>query len=264
MIYYFSGTGNSRFVADALSRSTRLPAVDMRTLRKKGGMDFRRIDKSEVLGLIFPVYGWTFPNLCRTFLQELPILSSSDNCYVFVVLTCGDDVGRTDIELRALLARRGYTIAAIWSIAMPNTYIGLPFFDVDRQTVVTKKISKATIKLKEIAASVCARSAGVVDVLPGAFSRLKSGLFRRFFYRFWVGPQLFFTNGHCTGCRRCERVCPLDNVRLRHAEREPEWGRRCTFCLACYHVCPVDNICVRPFGRGKGRHDIFLHQYLKT
>ena len=57
----------------------------------------------------------------------------------------------------------------------------------------------------------------------------------------------------CIGCGRCERRCPLSNVKL-SAEHVPTWGKNCTMCLACYHVCPSHAINYGPFTSGKGQY----------
>ena len=45
---------------------------------------------------------------------------------------------------------------------------------------------------------------------------------------------------HCVGCGICEKICPMDNIRL-VAER-PVFGENCISCLACFHWCPQEAI----------------------
>ena len=44
----------------------------------------------------------------------------------------------------------------------------------------------------------------------------------------------------CIGCGKCEKVCPLDNIRLKKGK--PEWGGDCTHCMACICSCPREAI----------------------
>ena len=157
-----------------------------------------------------------------------------------------------------LLAEKGYELSAVWSFSMPNTYIGLPFFDVDNEELAARKIKSTQEKLPRVAQQILCREKGVVDVVPGSFSRWKSGWLRQFFYRFWVGPKIFSTRHRCTACKRCEKVCPLHNIKVERPETGPKWGQQCTFCLACYHVCPISNILVGPSRTCKGRYTHFL------
>jgi Fe-S-cluster-containing hydrogenase component 2 len=50
----------------------------------------------------------------------------------------------------------------------------------------------------------------------------------------------FRVTAACTGCRICERVCPVGNIAL--ADGRPVWQGRCVACFACYHACPAGAI----------------------
>ena len=51
---------------------------------------------------------------------------------------------------------------------------------------------------------------------------------------------MFDAPAHCVGCGICEKICPMDNIRL-VAER-PVFGGNCISCLACFHWCPQEAI----------------------
>ena len=89
--------------------------------------------------------------------------------YVFALLSCGDDIGRTDLYLAKLLAEKGYRLDAVWSFSMPNTYIALPFFDVDSEDLAKQKVEATRLKLVQAAQAVQVRKSGVVDVIPRRF-----------------------------------------------------------------------------------------------
>jgi len=46
----------------------------------------------------------------------------------------------------------------------------------------------------------------------------------------------FWTNDQCKGCRTCESVCPVNNIKL--VDNKPIWLDHCQQCLACIHWCP--------------------------
>lgn len=262
MIFYFSGTGNTRWIAEQMGKRCNLPVRRITDSIDKSEVLATELGGKRVLGLAFPIYGWTIPTVAVEFLRNLPQAETGSSYYVFSLLSCGDDVGRTHLYLAKLLAEKGYRLDAVWSFSMPNTYIALPFFDVDSKELALQKVEATRQKLMQVAEAVQSQASGVVDVVPGVFARLKSGFLRWFFYRFWVGSHLFDTNANCTACKRCEKACPMHNIRVEHAQKGPQWGARCTFCLACYHVCPEGNIKVRPCGTGKGRHTQFLDTYI--
>ena len=44
----------------------------------------------------------------------------------------------------------------------------------------------------------------------------------------------------CIGCGKCEKACPLNNIKL--VDHRPVWGKRCTHCMACICRCPKEAI----------------------
>lgn len=249
MIAYFSGTGNSRGVAERLARATadRLCAVTWTTA---GNV---RLSDGERLGLVFPVYGWGLPNVMLAFVRRLHIEASATP-YIYMVCTCGDDIGRTDRLLARELRRRGLQLDSAWSVVMPNTYTALPGFDVDAPELEGEKLTAADSRLTLIVRRVAARETGVFDVKPGPTPWLKSYVLRLLFNGLFVTDRrLKCDAARCVGCRRCEAVCPVGNIRAKE-NGNPEWLKHCTGCLACYHACPKHCILCGGFTAKKGQY----------
>lgn len=241
MILYFSGNGNSRFVAEALAQTTHDRAVPV----TEAPTDLQ----DEVLGWVFPVHAWGPPKVLCDFIRR----TRPTTCptYVYAVCTCGDDVGRTDQLLRKSLHERGIELSSVWSLQMPNTYIGLPGFDVDATDVVERKIQALPPRLVEIASCINRRQTDIVDVVPGAFPWCKSHVLRPLFYKLFTGDRHFSTTPSCTGCGHCTKACPLHNITL--VEGRPVWQGHCTDCLACYHRCPHHAVRFGRWSKGKGQ-----------
>ncbi len=251
MIYYFSGTGNTRYSATLLARLLHIKAIDIRQWLLSPIPLPDSFSDYPSIGFAFPVYGWGLPIAVETFLTHLPLLKEDQSTYVFALLCCGDDIGYTHHQLRKLLAQKGYSLSAVWSLRMPNTYTALPFFDIDNPELAEEKVRDAEALLPLIAQKIMDREQDVVEVVEGSIPGLKSGIIRKFFNRFLISPRLFYTDHRCTACQRCVQVCPLKNITVVDAKGGPEWGDTCTFCLACYHICPLHNILVHPAGTGK-------------
>lgn len=65
MILWYSGCGNSRFVADSLAarlgeKTVFIPQADSLSFAE-----------GEILGIVFPVYAWSVPNLVSDFLRKV-------------------------------------------------------------------------------------------------------------------------------------------------------------------------------------------------
>ncbi len=233
MIVWFSGTGNSRYVARRLAR-----LVGDSDMSLSAALEHSvALAPGEALGLVFPVYGWGLPprvahDLCGLLSHIAPSVA-----YVYVVLTCGDDIGRTDREVCRCFARYGFAVDAVWSVVMPNTYVALPGFDVDAPDVVAQKLAALPARLSAISQTVLTRRHGVRDVRPGALPWLKSHIVRPLFNSLFVNDRPFCCSDACISCGRCVQVCPVGNVTLTAAGR-PQWHGSCTACMACYHHCP--------------------------
>ena len=90
MIFYFSGTGNTRWVAQFLQQELN------DTLRfipdEIGGEMHYKLKEGERLGFVFPCYGWGVPPFVERFIEQVRIEHVE---YLYFVTTCGDDTGMT-------------------------------------------------------------------------------------------------------------------------------------------------------------------------
>lgn len=89
MIYYFSGTGNSRYVAEQLAALTDDVAV---SIFGEAGVD------NDVVGLVFPFMVGLRPKVIMDFARKIPAPRESE--YRYAVMTCGDDAGKAADVLR--------------------------------------------------------------------------------------------------------------------------------------------------------------------
>ena len=121
MILCFTGTGNSLAVArhlaarfgDNIADIAQAPAIPAR----------------ERVIWVCPVYAWGLPRIVDRYIAVSSLAHTGTH---YLVLTCGDDVGRTDRLWREALVKAGaQDIRGAWSVQMPNTYVALPGFDVD-------------------------------------------------------------------------------------------------------------------------------------
>lgn len=247
MIYCFSGTGNSRYVAGHIAQLTGEELADIGSSAPDIG------PSTTILGLIFPVYGWHMPRIVEHFIRQIEHRDSlPKDIYTFAVLTCGDDIGHTHHLLRRALARRGLRLNAVFSVIMPNTYVSLPGFDIDPPVLQQEKMRQCVERISEIS-SIVRHKREVTDVHPGAFAWLKTYVLGCLFRSFLMSDRRFRTTKGCVGCRKCEAVCPARNIKA-DKQGHPVWQGHCTMCLACYHNCPTHSIEYGAFTKGKGQY----------
>ena len=235
MVFYFSGTGNSTFVATTIANFL---GLKLQFIPEADPSSFT-IPEERII-FIFPVYSWGVPPLVSKFIADLPLefwdrLKEKD-LSVDCVMTCGDEVALAPEMIIKDLKKVGVSLNSIWSVTMPNNYVLLPGFDVDSKDLENEKLKNCEGRILEIAQSL-ARGDKRIDVVRGGYAGLKSKIVFPLFKKWGVFPKKWHFTDNCISCGKCARICPLLNVKMK--EQHPEWGMRCCSCLACYHVCPV-------------------------
>lgn len=239
MICYFSGTGNSRWAAMQLADKTDDKAVDIIQTAPAS----LTIETGTRLGLVFPVYAWSYPKIMGDFIKALHI---PEGVFIYAVCTCGEECGHTMKKLEKLL---GKGLSAKMSLPMPNNYIiGA---DVDSIDEEKRKIAEADERLERFSAAVNAgESMSLLDV--GSLAGLKSSVAAWGFNTFATTDKPFFAGDECIGCSLCEKSCPTDNIILR--DKKPVWQGKCIQCLSCINRCPTAAIQYGKATAGRGRY----------
>jgi len=250
MIFYFSASGNSLWLAQQLATATNEELVNMADTLMQNNCSFV-LHRNENIGFVFPVYAWDLPPIVRQFIRQMELQNLSDN-YIFFACTCGDDSGRMLQRFRRELKSKNLRLDSAFAIRMPNTYVCLPGFDVDSPILTKQKLQAAPLRIYQIAQSIIHHEKDIFQTLPGDFPRLKTHVLGRFFRSFLLTDKPFHSTPDCTGCGICVQMCPLHNIILQ--ESHPQWNGHCTSCLSCYHHCPTHAIAFGHRTKNKGQY----------
>ena len=106
MIFYFSGTGNSKWIANQLSKVQKEDLVFIPDALRDGTSEFC-LREDEKVGFVFPIYSWAPPAIVLRFIQKLS-LKGYNGQYLFFVCSCGDDTGLTQKVLTKALKYKGW------------------------------------------------------------------------------------------------------------------------------------------------------------
>ena len=256
MIFYFTGTGNTRFIASQLAEATGERMIPIADAVVNDVHEYL-LEADERIGICFPVHGWRPPFIVRDFVKRLKLEGYNGQfCYAFA--TCGDDVGLTFDYLREDLQAAGITLDSVFSVIMPETY-NFPLIDqIDTPKSAQRKIAAARERLPLMLPAIVNRERGVKDVNNSRWPRTNSIVLGGFFLKHWVTDTKFTVDTNaCTRCGKCQQVCPVGNIDCSNGN-PPVWQHNglCTTCFACYHHCPAHAIDFA--GRTKGKRQYYF------
>lgn len=254
MIFYFSGTGNSKWAAKTLALETGDTLVSIPEVINSD-CSFT-IEKDEHVGFIFPIHGWRVPSIVKEFITKLTIKTLGEDTshvkhYCFCLVTAGDTIGkameRFQQQLKSVTVNDALSLKAVCSLIMPESYVGLPSMDVDTKEKELEKKELASKQLKEFSNILKQRPHkdsnqiwGWNQLIRGPIPSFFSGPVGGFFERFLITDKPFHIDSRrCVKCGICANVCPVSDIKG-GLGFEPEWlhNGKCLTCFSCYHHCP--------------------------
>lgn len=242
MIYYYSGTGNSGYVARKLAEKLDVDAVNLGERIKNGVMD--AIHDDAVI-LVTPTYCWRVPRIVEDYWAQVEVKAKT----LYLVMTCGSGIGGAPIYEEKMAREKNLTYGGAFEVVMPENYIAM--FDAPKEDEARAVIAKADGTIDEIANRIAAKKSGAKTA--GLLGRLLTSI-NGAYYALFVKAKAFYAKDNCISCGECERRCILANVKLEAGR--PVWYDRCTHCMACMNYCPVEAIEYGKKTAGKFRYTL--------
>ena len=244
MIFYFSGTGNSRYCAKRLAHRLGDEAVDAFPFLRDD--HFPALTSRSPWVFVSPTYGWQLPRIFEALLRGGRFSGSRD---AYFVMTCGAEIGDPIPRLEALCRDMGLTYRGVLPVVMPENYIAM--FDAPQAEKARQIVAKAEPDIDNVIAAVRENRA-FPPPRRKFYDRFMSGPVNPIFYSCFVKANAFTVGNACTGCGQCVRRCPLNNIALQNGK--PVWGQNCTHCMACICYCPTSAIEYGKKSLGKPRY----------
>lgn len=251
MIIYFSGTGNSRLVAEHLAGELGEECMSMHAQMLLSPEKCTLDTSSDRIVWVFPTYSWGVPPVVANVIANVQLTDRAQNARHYMVTTCGDDMAHTDRQWARLVHKRKLTAAGAFAVQMPNTYTLMKGFDVDPVEVAQAKLDAMPETVRKVANAIATNDADIL--IKGSFATIKSGIVYPWFRRFAMSPKPFHATDACVGCGICVSSCPMDNIGL-DSDRRPRWSADCALCLSCYHHCPQHAVAYGHATDGKGQY----------
>lgn len=126
MVFYFTGTGNSLYVAKQLEGSP----ISIPQVMRQENMAFA----ADAIGVVAPVYGHEVPPMVKEFLKKATFQTE----YFYMILTYGNRHGGAAELAHQLCRQCGIPVAYINVVLMVDNW--LPSFDMGEQMLLDKQV----------------------------------------------------------------------------------------------------------------------------
>ncbi|MFZ5967245.1 MAG: EFR1 family ferrodoxin [Bacillota bacterium] len=253
-IYYFSGTGNSLYVARELQK--RMPEarlIPMVSLLQKDVIE----TNGETVGFVFPIHMAVVPIPVKNFIRKLNVKSSK---YIFAIATRIGTTHSAFISIDSILKKSGKRLDSFFSLNMASND---PKF---KYKVPTEK------EIAALESVVHNRLDSIQNIIANKEKRREKDIHfttRVPFVRFF--PLLLplieslknnlYSDSKCKGCGTCESVCPSRKIKMTNGK--PVWQEnvKCYKCSACLNYCPMQSAQIKSYTEKNGRYS---HPYATT
>ncbi len=246
-IYYFSGTGNSLYVAKELEkRILETKLIPIVTL-----LDSDIIKTSaKTVGFVFPVHSLTIPIAVKKFIKKIDLTSAE---YIFAVATRYGTVFKGFEKIDQLLKRKNKHLDSYFILNMGHNeaprHKGYKVPSESDILLLEKVVLDKLDLIKDVISMKGINREKDTDYLVETLSNpVFSYLIENIvIFAMDISEDIgvvnyFYHDNKCIGCGTCEKVCLTKKIKM--VDQKPIWQKNvlCYMCFACVNFCPAQSI----------------------
>lgn len=243
VIYYFSGTGNTKWAVNELCRNLMQEnhACTAISIDEKGIVPDESIVHADVVGFAFPIFGANMPNIMILFFKKLQKHRDLNNSKpAFILTTAGFVDGFGPFSGNRYLKSCGFKLLSYVNLKLSNN-ISTPKLKSKIQDMesINSRLEKSKLVLLKVANCILMNKRYVTNIgpylLPGFVIRkiLKQAQSNCYL-------SLSVDNKRCIKCMRCVNNCPTQSIA--YTSDQFHFAPSCTACMRCYNFCPANAI----------------------
>ena len=142
---------------------------------------------------------------------------------------------------------------------MPRNYVANDHYPMLEKEAVEERITNAYKQLDEIVDVI--NNSGKLEARHiQLWETIVTVPFNPIWCKIKLKDKDFYVNDKCIGCGKCEKLCPLNNVKM--VDKKPTWNGSCTHCMACIGNCPTSAIEYGTITKGKERYNFGKYRYV--
>ena len=235
IMFYFSGTGNSKYIAELFSQQMNASCHSI-----EEAIDFKQlINSKETIGFCYPIYGSRVPKIMREFVIENMEYLESKKIIIFCTqwLFSGDGARAfTDIFppdfIQVIYAEH---------FLMPNNINNVPLLPAANERKLRKyrlrskrkmRIVCENIKNKKIKKRGFNPASKILGLIQGS---TMPAIEQKASDKLWIDKD-------CNNCQKCVHICPMKNFESQ--DEQIQTKNNCILCYRCINQCPQKAITI--------------------
>jgi len=244
-MFYFSGTGNSKYVAELFCQHGK---AQCHSIEEKVNFE-NLIDAEDVIGFCYPVYFSSVPRMMREFAaRHIKALKGKKLIVFCTQFMLSGDGSRAFVKL---FPENYIEVIYTEHFFMPNNMPDVPILPMASDKSIEKSLARANRKME----SVCRH------IQDGKIKKRGFSILSRTFGM----PQSVFMeaverranravniDSDCTKCGLCVEICPMENFSVEDGQIKHK--HNCTMCYRCINACPEKAISVLLSGKIKKQY----------
>ena len=247
VMLYFSGTGNSKYVAELFCGN-----MDTTCHSIEEDIDFvKLIDAEQTIAFCYPIYFSRVPRIMREFVAKHIDFLKDKNLIIFCTqLVMSGDGARA---FAALFPQGHMEVIYAEHFFMPNNVTN--FLILPEMLISERRIRKAIVKAGKKMQTVCRNiNNGVVkkrgfNIISRALGLIQAPLMSPSEKKANNSVKI---NNDCTNCGICAVVCPMNNLNCENGNITH--SHNCTLCYRCVNKCPQKAITIAFHGKVKKQY----------
>ena len=234
MVLYFSATGNTEFIAKELAARLGDECVNILDRVKTNNHEPLYSEKPFVI--CAPVYVCEMPRFMSKYLKKQTFNGCKD---VYFIFTSGGYCGISGVLAKRIVKSKKMVYRGHAEFKMPRNYIANDSYPMLDKEETEKRIRDSYAQIEKVKSDIAdGRKLKARHIF--LFETLVTVPFNPVWCTYKLTAKDVYTTDACVGCGKCEKLCPLNNIKL--TDKKPVWNEQCTHCMACIGNCPVDAI----------------------
>ena len=244
IIYYFSGTGNSKKCAEWIAETARKQSLKVHLINidRFESIEIPELEESPLLGFCAPTHGFNMPPIMLKFISQFPKLNGLD-CFILNT-RAGMKLNKLFLPglsgiaqfLPALMLRlKGFRIVGMQPVDLPSNW--LLIHPGIRKKVVLSMVNRYQRIVGDFATRILTgkKKYQALWSLPIdiAIAPVAAGYY--FVGRFFLAKTLIASE-KCNSCELCVKNCPVKAIKW--VDKRPFWTFKCESCMRCVNQCP--------------------------